>query len=59
MSFFSSAGPGDRAEPDAELLADDLRERRLAEPGRAGEQDVVERLAPRLRRVERDRRAAP
>ena len=47
--------PGDRADPDAELLADDVREARLAEPGRADEQDVVERLAPRLRRVERDR----
>ena len=46
---------GDRAEAHAELLPDDLRERRLAETGRAGEQDVVERLAPRLRRVERDR----
>ena len=46
---------GDRADADAELLADDLRERRLAEPGRADEQDVVERLAARLRRRERDR----
>ena len=36
---------GDRAEADAELLADDLRERRLAEARRAGEQHVVERLA--------------
>ena len=59
MSFFSSAGPGDRAETDAELLAHDLRERRLPEPGRAGEQHVVERLVARLRRVERDPRAAP
>ena len=51
----SSAGPGDLADADAELAADDLRERGLAEPGRAREQDVVERLAARLRRVERDR----
>ena len=51
----SSAGPGDLADADAELLADDLRERGLAEAGRAREQDVVERLAARLRRVERDR----
>ena len=45
----------DLADADAELAADDLRERGLAEPGRAGEQNVVERLAARLRRVERDR----
>ncbi len=47
--------PGDVADPDAELLADDLRERRLAEPGRPDEQDVVERLAPRLGGCESDR----
>src|SRR6476469_5829475 len=46
---------GDRADADAELLADDVREARLAEPGRPDEQDVVERLASPLRRVERDR----
>ena len=40
--------PGHGAQPDAELLADDLRERRLAEARRAGEQHVVERLRPRL-----------
>ena len=40
--------PGDVADADAELLADDLRERRLAEPGRPDEQHVVECLAPRL-----------
>ena len=44
------AGLGDhrargRAEVDAELARDDLRERRLAEPGRADEQHVVERFA--------------
>ena len=44
----------DRADADAELLADDVRERRLAEARRAGEQHVVERLAARLRRRERD-----
>ena len=47
-------GPGDRAQADAELLADDLRERRLAEPRRPGEQDVVERLVAPLGGVERD-----
>src|SRR5438067_1243440 len=46
---------GDRADPDAELLADDVREARLAEPGRPDEEDVVERIAPPLRRIERDR----
>ena len=55
MSLRSSAGPATGADADAELLADDVREPRLAEPGRAGEQDVVERLAARLRGVERDR----
>ena len=54
MSFFSSAGPGDGAQADAELLADDLRERRLAEPRRAGEEDVIERLVAPLGGVERD-----
>ena len=59
MSLRSSAGPGDLPDADAELVADDLRERRLAEPGRPGEQHVVERLAARPRRFERDLRAAP
>ena len=36
-------------------IANDLREGRLPETRRTGEEDVVERLAPRLRRVERDR----
>src|SRR4029078_7995883 len=48
---------GDRADADAELLADDLGERGLAETRRADEQNVVERLAARLRRGERDREA--
>ena len=46
--------PGDRAEPDTELLADDLRQRRLAEARRPGEQDVIERLVAPLGGVERD-----
>src|SRR4029079_6698748 len=46
---------GDRADPDAELLADDVREARLAEPGRPDEEDMVERIAPPLRCIERDR----
>src|SRR5579884_4301362 len=48
-------GAGDRPDPDAELLADDVGEARLTESRRADEEDVVERLSPALRRVERDR----
>ena len=47
---------GDRADPHPELLADDEREARLPEPGRADEQDVVERPRPCVRAAcERDR----
>src|SRR5206468_6848326 len=45
---------GDRPQADTELLADDVRERRLPEARRACEQHVVERLAARLRGDERD-----
>ena len=53
------ARPGDhrargRAEIDAELARDDLGERRLAEAGGPGEQHMVERLAPRARRLDED-----
>ena len=47
--------PGDGADPRAELLADDEGEARLAEARRADEQDVVERLAAGLGRLQRDR----
>src|SRR5581483_6302396 len=47
-------GASDLPDADAELAPDDLRERRLPEPGRTGEKHVVERFAARLRRVERD-----
>ena len=40
--------PGRGAEADAELARDDLRQRRLAEPRRAEEQDMVERVAAAL-----------
>ena len=40
---------GDRADADVELLAHDLRERRLAEPGRPDQEHVVERLVAGLR----------
>src|SRR5262249_28645370 len=48
-------GARDLADGDAELAADDLREGGLAEAGRAGEQNVVERLPAPARRVERHR----
>jgi hypothetical protein len=38
-------GAGGRAEPDPELAGDDLGERGLAEPRRAEEEDVVQRVA--------------
>ena len=44
--------PRGRAEIDAELARDDLRQRRLAEARRADEQHVIERLAARLRRFD-------
>ena len=47
--------PGGGAEIDAELARDDLRQRGLAEPGRADEQHVVERLVARPRRLDEDR----
>ena len=54
------AGLGDHragggAEIHAELARHDLRERGLAETGRTDEQHVVERLAPRARRLDEDR----
>src|SRR5207245_3194913 len=39
--------PGDRAQADTELLANDVGEARLAESGRADQKQVVERLAAR------------
>ena len=42
-------GPGGGAEADAQLARDDLRQRGLAEPRRAEEQHMVERLAAALR----------
>ena len=46
-------------ERDLEFGGHDLRQRGLAEPGRAGEQDVVERLAAAGGGRDRDRRAGP
>src|SRR5882672_10138767 len=42
------------AEIDAEFARHDLRERGLAEAGRAHQQYVIERLAPRARRLDED-----
>ena len=52
-------GAGDLPDADAELVADDLRKRGLAEARRPREQHVVERLTAGARRLERDLRAAP
>ena len=51
------AGLGDHrprrgAEIDGKLARHDLRQRGFAEPGRADEQDVIERVAPRPRRFD-------
>ena len=46
--------PRDGPDADAELLPDDVGEARLAEARRPDEQDMVERLAARLRRGKRD-----
>ena len=40
--------PGGRAEIDSKFARNDLRQRRLAEAGRADEQHMVERLATRF-----------
>ena len=42
----------------ADLVGDDVRQRRLAQPGRAGEEHVVGRMAPLARRAEDDRQAS-
>src|SRR5262249_5163944 len=43
-----------RMERDAHLVREDLRERRLAEAGRPREEQVIERLAALLRRLDED-----
>ena len=45
---------GGDAHINAHLVRDDGRERRLAEPRRSGEQDVVQRLAAELCRLDKD-----
>ncbi len=48
-------GAGGGADGDAEFGGDDRGERRLAEAGRAIEEDMIERLAARPRRLDGDR----
>ena len=53
-AFRSSAGPAVCTSGTLELGGDDVRERGLAEPGRPGEQHVVEWLAAPLGRLDED-----
>ena len=50
----SSAGPAIVRSPTPSSSRDDCRQRRLAQPGRADEEDVVERVAACPRSVEGD-----
>src|SRR4029079_8563772 len=52
--FLRDGGSRDGTEPHAELLTDDLRERRLAEARGAREKHVVARLRARPRGLESD-----
>ena len=52
-------GPGGGSEADSELAGDDLGERGLAEAGRAEEEDMVERVAAALRRLDEDPQILP
>src|SRR5439155_19839818 len=55
VAFTLDRGSGNSANANGELVAQDVREARLAESRWAGEEDVVERLAAVLGRLERDR----
>src|SRR5207245_114379 len=55
VAFTLARGSGNSANANGELVAQDVREARLAESRWAGEEDVVERLAAVLGRLERDR----
>ena len=52
-------GPEVARKPTPSSRGDDLGERGLAEAGRAEEQDVVERLAAALRRLDEDAQVFP
>jgi hypothetical protein len=56
ISFAFERRTCDTTDADAELLTDDVGKARLAEPRRADEQNVVQRLVAALRGVERDRK---
>ena len=45
---------GDRPDRDLHLVGDDVRERRLAQSGRAAEQDVIQHVVALLGRFQRD-----
>ena len=52
IARFGDHRPGRGAEADAELARDDLRQRGLAEPRRPEEEDMVERVAAALGRLD-------
>src|SRR5579871_3892886 len=52
IARFRNDGPGGRTKSDAEFARDDLRQRGLAEAGRADEQNMIERLATLARRLD-------
>src|SRR3990172_7918924 len=52
VAFSLHRGAGSGADPHPHLVGDDVRQGRLSQAGRAGKEDVVERLAPVLRRLD-------
>src|SRR6266545_5817752 len=50
VALLHEGGAARHVHRDAQVAGEDVRERGLAEAGRPGEEDVVERVAPRLRR---------
>ena len=54
----SSTGTGRLAQVDAELVRDDVRQRRLAEARRTEQQHVIERFLALSRRLDEDRQLA-
>ena len=54
VALLLERGAAGDVQRDPELGGDDVRQRRLAQPGRAREQAVIERLAPRLSRLHVD-----
>src|SRR3546814_2494376 len=56
IARFGDDGAGGGAETDPHLARDDLRQRGLAEPRRAEETDVIERIAAPPRRLDKQHR---